>query len=156
MYSFDTRTSEDKFKELLKQYENFKKDDTSTAKAEELSTNSWHLTDWIFEEFKNIHLISGLGDFRETLYPECPSLKNMHDIANGSKHSKVSRPKASIKETRKHFGPYSSEFSREFDQTTLEIELENGTILYFIDEIEKVIFFWRTYFKTKLNIIIQK
>ncbi|MBC8052029.1 MAG: hypothetical protein H7Y13_03095 [Sphingobacteriaceae bacterium] len=156
MYSFDTRTSEDKLKELLNQYEDFKQNNTSSAKAAELSTNAWHLTDWVFEEFKVVHLMLTLGDFRETLYPECPSLKIMHDIANGSKHSKVSRPKALIKETKRRIGPFSSVFSRAFSQTTLQIEMADGCILYFLDEIENVISFWKSYFESQLKIKVRE
>jgi hypothetical protein len=151
MYSFENKTSVDKLKELLSQYEEFKKDNTSSVKATELSTNAWHLTDWVYEEFKDAQSWTSLGNFREILYPDCPSLKIMHDITNGSKHSKVSRPKAAIKETRKKPGPFSAVFSRQFKQTTLEIELEDGSVLYFIDEIETVLEFWKEYFKTTLD-----
>lgn len=99
--------------------------------------------------------MSSIGDFRETLYPECRALKIMHDIANGSKHSKVSRTKASIMTTLRYKGPFSIVFSREFDQTSLEIEMEDGTILYFVDEIEIVIKFWKDHFKNRLDIEIE-
>lgn len=155
MYTFEDKTSKDRLKDLLLQYEEFKKDDTSSVKATELCTNAWHLVDWVFEEYKDVHLMASIGDFRETLYPECGSLKIMHDIANGSKHSKVSRPKASIKTTLKHEGPFSNVFSREFDQTSLEIEMEDGTILYFVDEIEIVIKFWKDHFKNRLDFEIE-
>lgn len=154
MHSFGTHTSKEKLEQLLEQYEDFKSDDTSIRKANDLSINSWHIIDWIFEEFKNIHLTSSIGDFRATLYPLCQSLKIMHDIANSAKHSELTRPKAAIKEIRKHLGPFSSVFSREFDQTILEIEMLDGSVIYFVDEIEKVIEFWKDYFKTKLNIEI--
>ena len=152
MYTFEDKTSEDKFRELIQQYKEFKEDDTSSLKATELCTNAWHLIDWVYNEFPEIHKNESLGDFRETLYPICESLKIIHDIANGSKHSKVSRPKAAIKKTDKHIGPFSNVFSRVFDQTYLEIEMEDGTKLYFIDIIESVMNFWKEYFKNKLEI----
>ncbi len=151
-YSFDIKNSRDKLKNLLSQYEEFLLDDTSVNKALELSTNSWHMTDWIFEEFKSLHSKPNLGDFRETLYPNCPSLKLMHDIANGEKHSQVSRPKANIKETRKHNGSFDSSFDDSFDTSGLEIELDDGSVLDFAEEIKKVINFWENYFKNELNI----
>ncbi|MEY2868291.1 MAG: hypothetical protein RIR01_715, partial [Bacteroidota bacterium] len=152
MYTFEEKNSKAKFKDLLDQYEDFKNDNTSSSKATEISTNAWHIIDWIFNEFPNIHLMNSIGDFRDALYPLCPSLKIMHDIANGSKHSKVSRPKASIKKTNKHIGPFSNIFSGQFDQTHLEIEMEDGTTLYFVDEIGLVIIFWKDYFRNTLNI----
>ncbi len=154
MYTFEEKTSEDKFKDLIYQYDEFKNDNTSSVKATELCTNAWHLVDWVFNEFKEIHQTEQIGDFRETLYPECQSLKIMHDIANGSKHSTVSRPKASIKKTEKHLGQYSSQYSSDYNITILKIEMENGETLYFIDEIELVINFWKNYFKNKLKIAI--
>jgi hypothetical protein len=156
MYTFEDKNSEAKFKDLLDQYEDFRNDDTSSAKAIEVCTNAWHIIDWIFNEFPNVHLMNSIGDFRNSIYPLCPSLKIMHDIANGSKHSKVSRPKAAIKKTKKHIGPYSKVFSRVFDQTHLEIEMEDGTTLYFVDEIELVINFWKDYFNNTLLILITR
>lgn len=151
-YSFDIKNSQDKLKDLLSQYEEFLLDDTSGRKALGLSISSWHMVDWIFEEFKNLHNKSTIEDFRETLYPNCPSLKLMHDIATVEKHSTLSRPKANIKETRKHTGSFDSSFDDSFDTSGLEIELEDGDVLDFAEEIKKVILFWENYFKTELNI----
>lgn len=150
-YTFENKTSQGKFNELLHQYNEFLNDETNSSKAEELCKNAWHLVDWVFEEFQNIHLTRSIGDFRDTLYPQCESLKIIHDIANGSKHNKVSRPKASIRSTNKHLGPFSNIFSREFDQTCLEIIMEDGTILLFEDEIGKVVEFWKNYFERNLG-----
>ncbi len=151
MYTFEDKKSEDILKELIQRYEDFKEDDASSQKAVELAIYSWHLIDWVFNEFKEIHHKNTIGDFRDALYPECESLKIMHDIANGAKHSRVSRPKASIKKTKKHIGAFSSVFSREFDQTHLLIEIDNGKTLYFVDEIDLVINFWKNYFKNELK-----
>ncbi len=74
MYTFEDKTSQDKFQELIQQYEEFKKDDTSSTKALELSTNAWHIIDWVFNEFQEIHQTNTIGDFRETVYQECESL----------------------------------------------------------------------------------
>lgn len=152
MLSFENKASLDKLKDLLILYNEFKDDDTSSLKAETLSLNSWHLTDWVFEEFKSIHLQSKLGEFREQLYPKCLSLKIMHDLATGAKHNKISHPKASIKLARKHDGDFNSDFSRDFDVDSLEIEMDDGRVLDFIDEIELVIKFWIKYFNEVLKI----
>lgn len=152
--SFDNKSSVDKLKRLLKQYEEFKLDKTSTDKAEDLSTTAWHLTDWVFSEYGSTRGYDDLGDFRATLYPECASLKIMHDLATSAKHAEVTKPKAFIKEAITKPGPFSGVFSSEFVQTTLQIELEDGTILYFGEEIKKVVNFWKAYFVEKLNIQI--
>lgn len=48
MYTFEDKNSKDTLKDLLLQYEEFKKDDTSSVKPTELCTNTWHLIDWGF------------------------------------------------------------------------------------------------------------
>jgi len=150
-YTFDIKSPKDKLNHLLDSYSVYLKEKTSSKLATDISTNAWHLSDWVFEEYKDKHKLT-LGKFREALYLPCPSLKIMHDICNGSKHKKLSQPKASIKDTRKHLGAFSNHFSRAFDVTTLKIELEDGTVLFFEDEIQKVISFWINYFKTELDI----
>jgi hypothetical protein len=154
-YSFDIKNSQDKLNNLLLKYNEYLENDISTSKAVELSVDSWHLVDWVFEEFIRPNSNLTLENFREILYPKCPSLKLMHDIANGSKHSKLTRPKASIKLTRVHDGDFSNDdfCSEDFDTSRLEIELEDGTILFFPDVIEKVIAFWKSYFQSLLNTI---
>lgn len=145
-YNFGTKTARQKFDELLKEFDEFIKDETNTSKATNIATNFWHLIDWIFEENKDLY--KNIGEIRESLYPKCDSLKIMHDIANGSKHNNVSRPKAKIKKTDIYDGDFSNEFYREdFDVSKLIIELETGEILDFYTEIEKVINFWREYYK---------
>lgn len=145
-YNFGTKTAKQKFDELLKEFDEFIKDETNTSKAINIATNSWHLIDWIFEENKDLY--KNIYEIRESLYPKCDSLKIMHDIANGSKHNNVSRPKARIKNTDLYKGDYSSNYSRKhYNISKLVIEIETGEILDFYTEIEKVINFWREYFK---------
>lgn len=153
-YLFDQDSSEKKLKELILLYDEFIKDDTSSSKALHIASEGWHMTDWVFSEFPTIHNFPQLGDFRESLYPLCNSLKIMHDLANSSKHNEVTRPKAQIQLTQKHLGAFSSEFSKEFDVTRLEIILENGSKLYFEDEIKNVVDFWKNYFCNTLNLHI--
>ena len=137
-----------KLKELIFEYEDFLKDDLIEYKANNLCTNAWHIIDWVLVEFENIHGYSNIADLRNSLYPRCNSLKIMHDIANSSKHKSLDRPKASIKTTGIHEGDFCKEdfLSDDFDVSRLKIELEDGTILDFNDEIENVIEFWKSYF----------
>lgn len=99
-YNFGTKTARQKFDELLKEFDEFIKNETNISKATNIATNSWHLIDWVFEENKAAY--NNIGELREQLYPKCDALKLMHDIANGSKHNNVSRPKAKIKNTDIH------------------------------------------------------
>ncbi|MFB9080482.1 hypothetical protein ACFFLS_20320 [Flavobacterium procerum] len=143
-----------KLKELIFEYEDFLKDDLVEYKANNLCTNAWHIIDWILVEFVNIHGYQNIGDLRISLYPRCNSLKIMHDIANSSKHNNLDRPKAFIKTTNIHEGDFCKEdfSSDDFDVSRLEIELEDGTILDFNEEIKIVIEFWKSYFSNDLAI----
>jgi hypothetical protein len=147
--TFGKDTARDKYQEFLEEYAEYKEDETSIKKASNLSTSAWHLVDWTFEDYKSIHNIQNIGEFRETLYPSCQSLKIMHDLANAKKHKNLSRPKANLKNTKKHNGTFSREFSSDFDISYLEIELENGDKLSFEKEIDKVKSFWDDYFADK-------
>lgn len=151
---FDQDSSEKKLKELIHLYNDYIKDDTSSTRALHIASEAWHMTEWVFNEFQPIHNHETLGDFRESLYPMCNSLKIMHDLAISSKHGNVKSPKAQIKETKKHLGVFTSQFSKEFDVTRLQIILENGDIVYFEDEIRNAVDFWKHYFVANLNISI--
>ena len=147
--TFGTDTAKDKYQDFLEEYNEYKEDETSIKKASNLATSAWHLVDWVFEDYKSIHNLDKIGEFRETLYPNCQSLIIMHDLANANKHKNLSRPKANLKNTKKHQGDFSSDFSSDFDITYLEIELENGNKLSFENEIDKVKDFWVDYFADK-------
>jgi hypothetical protein len=49
---------------------------------------------------------------------------------------------------------FSKEFSHEFDTSALAIELKDGTIIYFEDEIKAVMDFWECYLQTTFSIKI--
>ncbi|MEP1490029.1 MAG: hypothetical protein ABJK28_16540 [Algibacter sp.] len=147
--TFGTDTARDKYEEFLQEYSEYKEDETSIKKAKNLSISAWHLVDWVFEDYKTSHNFDKIGDFRETLYPTCQSLKIMHDLANASKHMNLNRPKANLKNTEKHIGPFTRQFTSQFDKTYLKIELYDSTELRFEDEIDKVKVFWDNYLKNK-------
>ncbi|WP_162141776.1 hypothetical protein [Daejeonella oryzae] len=142
---------------MIKEYKLFKKDHTSASRALDLCNNAWHMTDWVFREYKSVHLQPTLGKFRETLYPECNALKIMHDIANGSKHLTLDfgREKGDIKDTRTTYTEeFTCEFTSEFGDTIHQVELNNGSMLNIQDEIGQVVSFWINYFHTKLDILV--
>lgn len=144
--NFGKNTAKDKYNTFLLEYEDYKKDNTSINKAISLSITAWHLIDWAFLDYKTFHKSNSLGAFREKLYPKCPSLKIMHDLANASKHKELTRSKAELKNTEKHKGIFSSIFNKKFDTTYLLIELRDGNKLRFNEEIDKVKVFWDSYF----------
>ncbi|MGU3374465.1 hypothetical protein [Chryseobacterium sp. M5A1_1a] len=144
--NFGKDSAEDKYASFLQDYEEYINDDLSIVKAQRVATSAWHLVDWVFENRRAIHFFTDLGLFRESLYPRCESLKIMHDIANATKHSIVSRQKGDIKDTREHNGVFSDAFSDAFDISYLEIEKNDGTKLSFRREAKKAKEFWDLYF----------
>lgn len=154
--SFDIKQSKDFFLKLLEDYTEFTIDKTSSRVALNLAMTGWHLTEWIYNEFNSIlrPRFSSLGTFQNDIKRQCQSLQIMHDLANGTKHYLLTRHTPVIEETNLHRGAFSSGFSRAFDISTLQISLKDGTVLYFEDEITKVIDFWRAYFNRELNIIL--
>ncbi|WP_313580333.1 hypothetical protein [Chishuiella sp.] len=153
-YNFGEYNSKEKLLTLLNNFNDFKLDETDSSKALNLSSDAWHLTDFVFEEYKPELGFQTLGDFRNDLFAQCDNLKIMHDLANASKHYNLSRPKAQIKLTRKHSGDFSSGFSKDFDISHLEIILENDEKLDFLLIIKNVIEFWKKFFNKNLNIIL--
>lgn len=145
--SFDIKTSKDFLKKLQEDYAEFCLDKTSSRVALNCALTAWHLTEWIYNEYNSL-LISHfhtLSAFQLNIKVSCPSLKIMHDISNGTKHYLLTRHKPIVKDTNLYKGSFSSDFSRDFDTSTLDIELNDGTKIYFEDEIETTINFWAQY-----------
>ena len=71
----------------------------------------------------------------------------MHDIANGSKHLSLSRPKTDVVDSGLHEGDFALEdFVREdFDVSRLELKTKNGEVIDFFKEVENCIVFWSEY-----------
>jgi hypothetical protein len=144
--NFGKDSAIDKYIFFIQDYEEYNKDDLSILKAKRVATSAWHLVDWVFKDFILIHNFTDLGLFRQSLYPNCESLKIMHDLANADKHLKLSNPKGDIKNTKEHKGVYSNVYSNIYDISCLQIEKNDGTKLNFKREIKKVKEFWDNYF----------
>lgn len=116
-----------------------------------MASSAWHLVDWAFEEHEKNHNFTNIGSFRESLYPNCESLKVMHDLTNASKHKILSRPKGELKNTKEHKGDFCNKdfSSKDFNVSYLQIEKNDGTKVSFRNEIESVKNFWIEYFKNK-------
>lgn len=142
--SFGAKNSQEKMQELVAEYNDFKEDTLNQIKVNNLCTNLWHLSDWILIEY---FASMSKADFRQDLFRQCDELKIMHDIANANKHFELSRPKARIKESRKHDGVFDRTFDFTFDISRLEIEMEDGLVLDAEKTIDKVFNFWVSYFE---------
>lgn len=151
--SFEIKNSSDFLKKLLEDYSEFNKDDTSSRVAINCAMTAWHLIDWVYYELMT-NEYSTLSEFQKELKTFCPELQIMQDITHSSKHHTLTRHNPSIKTTNLHGGSFNSDFSSDFDISSLVIIKKDGTKLYFDEEIEKVINFWNTYFTETLKINI--
>lgn len=151
--SFDIKTSEDFLKKLLEDYSDYLIDRTSSRIALNCAMTAWHLTEWIYNEYNQSTSVK-LPQFQSSLKQQCPSLQIMHDLANGTKHYLLTKHTPTIKETELHKGVFSKQFSRQFDVSALKMELNDGTKMYFEDEIKIVVEFWKNYCHTNHNIPI--
>ena len=138
--SFGAKTPEEKYKEALAEYCDFLKDDTNIFKANNTCCSLWEIVDWVWNRDDD------LGAFRLSLFEKCPELRIMHDVANSKKHKKLDRPKAKIQEA-KATGDFNSDFSSDFDNHRLIVQMENGNKHNLLDILEKVVAFWDNHFK---------
>jgi hypothetical protein len=145
--SFDIKNASDFFKKLLEDHEEFKKEPLSSRLAINCAMTAWHIIDWIYWEYHSSD--SSLSKFQIKMKNECPSLQIMHDITNGAKHYKLTRHMPEVKDTSLHKGGFSSGFSLGFNISILVLEKEDGSILYFEEEIANVVLFWQGYFINK-------
>jgi len=144
--SFNIRDTKDFLNKLLEDYEEFQKDPTSSRIAINSAMTAWHLSDWAYNEFSGIKTqFPKLDQYQSYLKTLCPQLQIMHDITNGSKHYALTRHNPDVADTNLHEGPFSNAFSIEFDVSTLDIEMKDGTKLIFELELEKVVTFWKGY-----------
>lgn len=152
--SFEVRTTTDFFHKLMDDYNEFLKNITSSRLALNCAMTAWHLFDWVFNEFYYTQPspFNSVSDFQRFIKQQCRSLQIMHDLTNGTKHYLLNRRKPDVKETKLHNGGFSREFSRDFDISILEIELNDGTTVYFEDEIKNVIEFWRDYLNSNFGL----
>lgn len=155
--SFDIKTSGVFFIKLLEDYGEFKSDYTSSRKALNCAMTAWHLSDWVYHEYnyKEKEEFTHFPSFQKYLKELCPSLQIMHDLTNGTKHYHLARHKPSVEDTELHHGGFSSDFSNDFDVSGLEISMKDGSRLFFEDEMETVIEFWKKYLRDNHKIDVQ-
>ena len=148
-YSFDIHTSRVFFLVFMQQVERFTKDPLSTSQAVICAMFAWHLTEWIFHEYYEDAQNSQwkkLSDYYKYVKSQCPALGYMQDICNGTKHSQITYYHPLLSDTQMHQGAFDRGFSRGFDISYLHLTLEDGTVLRFEDELQKVKVFWENTF----------
>ncbi|WP_075344087.1 hypothetical protein [Tenacibaculum agarivorans] len=133
---FGINTAKDRLKSLKSNYDKLLEEPLNISLAEQTCSDAWHLTDWVLEENKKLDSSLTKEKFRKDLYAKCPEFKILHDLVNTFKHKVLSRPKAQIKKTDVHSGPFSSTFSKEFDVSRLTVHYDNKQID--VDDLVKI------------------
>ena len=143
---------------LNRQYEIFSNDLQHVDRALDFCLTAWSLTDWTFHDTYP-HLTSGktkfsqsekgkiakqLGQFRETLYRDCEDLKVTGDIANGTKHFKLTTtPKTDIKSIEETVeNALDMVLDSGIDVPQLRLNFNDGSWVVLNDVIESVHKFW--------------
>lgn len=139
---FGIQNSKDRLKQLEENFEKLKQDELNVSLAEQTCSDAWHLVDWVLSEQKLIDPTLTKGIFRAKVYNECPEMKILHDLVNSFKHKELDRPKVRITETRKHGGAFSSDFSKDFDVSRLEVHFENQSKIDVDDLVKIAIDYW--------------
>lgn len=164
-FSFGIISSRQFFEKMLAEFDDFDKNPISGRFAINCAINSWHLTDWTFNEyFKNDSkycdkekektkkgklyclIIPGLRIYQDELKKKCPELKYMEEICNGSKHCILRNCEIKDK-TIIHKGGYNAlQYNRKhYDADRLQIIDKKNNKLNFEDLFEKTVLFWRDY-----------
>lgn len=154
-YTFGITTAKDFFLEkLIIDYKLHQQDRYSLHSALNCAMSCVHMIDWLYNDASLSLPYMQIEDFRRAIIARCLPLQLMHDLANGSKHLNITRPKSAMKDTFLHMGVYTDEYSGEFDTSDFVVELNAGEELIFDQELEKVITFWKNYFQHDLGIPI--
>ncbi|MGE6316664.1 hypothetical protein ACQKC1_12945 [Shewanella baltica] len=142
-YSFGTNSFTDYWDSVQRKVAVFLTDPLNEELAVECAGKLWHLCDWYYEEYKNNLPYKQLIDLQGYVGSECPSLRVMRDICNGSKHASLDKTRTPvIRKTQVHQGAFSSGFSRGFDISMLEVELVDGSIVDFDNAVKLSIDYW--------------
>ena len=150
-FSFDIINSNDMYIKLLGDYDDYKKNMLSARLAITCAETAWHLVEWVYKEYESKNMKQ--NQFKQDLKNKCPSFLVMQDITNGSKHCEITKYTPKVKNTEKHKGAFqATAFQNDtFDVSYLRIELDDGTIKKFGDEIKIVVDYWNKYFASISN-----
>ncbi|HDN9020725.1 TPA: hypothetical protein P2I16_002753 [Aeromonas salmonicida] len=142
-YSFGICSLNDYWTSTKIKVDSFFADHLNEELAIECASKLWHLCDWYYEENKYTLKYNQLSDLQGHVGSECPSLRIMRDICNGSKHASLEKTRTPIiRKAQVHKGAFSSGFSNGFDISVLQVELTNGSIFEFDREVRKSLDYW--------------
>lgn len=141
-YSFGIANAKEFLSILEREYEDYRKNPTDSGKAINCASKAWHIREWLRPK-KPIED----GDFDSIRN----TLKIMQDITNGSKHMEIDRytpivQTAYVSVTASAFQTNAFQHSAfQVGQSKLVVRLNDGKKVYFEDEIEKAVTFWKSY-----------
>lgn len=147
--NFDIQNSRDCLKDLRDTISDFKKDSLNPRIARYGAIVAWSICEWVFEEHGSRlgYKKKELDKLQEDIRNACPELEYLQDLANFLKHKTITKYTPSLYRAYKKKGAFSQGFSRDFDISSLMLELNDGRKLWFEDVIEKALSFWEEYFK---------
>ena len=152
-YSFDIKNSDDFYKKLKEDYNEFCTKETSSRIALNCAMTAWHLHEWIYNDYKTTKLrrFREVKKFGKELKKKCQSLQLMQDICTGTKHTEITYYTPDIINTEKYEGSFDFTFDSTFDTSSLDSEISNGTKTEFTVEMQKCIDFYESYFSDFLK-----
>ena len=149
--SFEIRTAHDYLTELVHaSYKEYVADQLSSRKAIGCAIFAWHLNEWVWAQHKaqlRVRLsLKKYEDYRRFLFTECPELKVIQDLANGSKHFQSDG--STVKNTKLSHGHLMGLLAL----TQSHLVVETGSGLNFANILlSKVMSFWDDFFKKHLT-----
>ena len=142
-FGLDAETA---LQELREEFDLFRKDSLDRKLARECATKAWHLCDHVFDGHGAILPFNGLDEFQEHVRNACPELAHLQVVCNASKHGDNLRRTGRVRRANRRGGAVSQAFSRAFDISRLEIELNDGTTIDFEDAMEAAVAYWVGFF----------
>jgi hypothetical protein len=163
--TFEFKNSKSLYNNLIEEFEDFKKEPTKSRFAMNCVINSWHLTDWTYQEFfkadpnyqdsisidkKGVNIIiTGILKYQQKVIKDCKEFEYMRLITNGTKHC-ILNDKSRSERTNLHKGIFSKQFSRQFNVSRFIIAVEENKSIDFQDTLVKTINYWKIFFDQTL------
>ena len=140
---FAIRTASDLLAKLEEDFQIFLADPLSSSKALNCVLSAWHMSDWWYEESDHTPTEQGKKEYQRNLRKDHDFFRFISDIANGSKHVRLTDLKVKVKDTRAHQGDFNNDFDFDFDVSCLKMTLSDDSERTFVIELEKALNYWR-------------
>ena len=150
MLSFGRKNSSELLNTLKKQSGELAKSPLDTELANQCAINAWSLCDWVFKEHGKQLGLTELKQLQVQMKQNCPSLALLQDVANASKHMKITKFTPTLKVAEKHDGLFDPELfdSSFFDVDALYLERVDDSKILFEIALNDVIKLWDDFFNS--------